>query len=74
MVDLIENYIKLEEKFMKTVYLASAIIFTVLTVAHLTRLLTGAEVIIEGWVVPLWVSGVGVLVAGTLAFKLWRNQ
>jgi hypothetical protein len=47
-------------------YTAGAI-FAVGTVAHAVRLATGFEIAVAGFVVPVWVSVPGVLVAGLLA-------
>jgi len=43
-------------------------------VVHLFRILMGWEVIIQGAVVPMWASYLGLLIAGGLAFLLWRES
>jgi hypothetical protein len=35
---------------------------------HLARIVFRTEVLIGGWVVPMWISGVGCVVAATLSF------
>jgi len=48
-------------------------IFGVMAVVHVIRLLTGWEVIVAGFVVPVWWSGPAVVIIGGLAFMLWRE-
>ncbi len=69
-----DAYVRKGAKLMKPVYLASVILFTLVAIAHLWRLLTGAEVVIDGYVVPQWISIFGVLVPGTLALIIWRTR
>jgi len=55
--------------------------FTAVTVAflaiialvHLLRLVAGWEVTVSGFVVPVWCSAPGFIVAAGLAFMLWRE-
>jgi hypothetical protein len=48
-------------------------IFTLVAVAHLLRLVFGWEVVVTGYVIPVWWSGIGLVVAGGLALMLWRE-
>ena len=43
-------------------------IFGVVAVVHLVRILLGWSIVIEGWTVPMWVSWVGLIVAGGLTY------
>jgi hypothetical protein len=52
--------------------LVAAILFTIIAVAHLTRLFSSAQVSIVGWNVPLWLSWIGVLVTAYLAYTSFR--
>ncbi|HQL89707.1 MAG TPA: hypothetical protein PLQ15_03825 [Syntrophales bacterium] len=36
--------------------------------------MTGLELIVGGWAVPLWVSIPGALVTGGLAVMLWKER
>jgi hypothetical protein len=49
-------------------------IFTIVAVVHLLRILMGWEVVIQGTVMPMWASYLGLLIAGGLAFLLWRES
>ncbi|MGH7228325.1 MAG: hypothetical protein ACREIH_03835 [Nitrospiraceae bacterium] len=49
-------------------------IFTIVAMVHLLRILMGWEVIIQGAVVPMWASHLGLIIAGGLAFMLWRES
>ena len=50
---------------------ASAV-FGLLCLAQLLRLLTRAEVLVAGRAVPLWASGVAVVIAGSLSLWLCK--
>jgi chromate transport protein ChrA len=59
---------------MKTGTLLAVAIFTLVALAHLLRLLTGAEITLNGAVVPQWVSGLGIVVPAIIAWMLWRES
>ena len=48
-------------------------IFILVAAMHLLRLVFGWEVTLDGMVVPMWVSIMGFLIAGALAYFLWRE-
>jgi hypothetical protein len=52
----------------RTYILVVAIVFTVVAVAHLYRIFTGADLILVGWDIPMWLSWFGVAVAAYLAY------
>jgi Na+/proline symporter len=58
---------------MKPVSTIAVIIFSVLSLAHLLRLFFRWEVIVNGFVVPLWVSVPACILSGTLASLLWQE-
>jgi hypothetical protein len=58
---------------MKPASLFVAILLDLIGVAHIVRLVFHTEVIIGGWVVPMWVSGVGAVVATLLSVLLFRE-
>ena len=51
----------------KAALYTSGIIFATGAIAHGVRLTTGFEIIVGGFVVPVWVSFPGVLIATLLA-------
>ncbi len=53
----------------QTLFQIFGIIFTIVGALHLLRLLTNFSVVLGGWVVPLWVSYFGVLLAWSLAYS-----
>jgi len=55
---------------MKPFTTLAIVIFTIVAVVHLFRILMGWEVIIQGAVVPMWASYLGLIIAGGLAFML----
>lgn len=44
-----------------------------IAVAHLLRLFAGWEVIVTGFVIPVWWSALGLVIAGGLALMVWRE-
>jgi len=59
---------------MKTGTLLAIIVFTVVALAHLYRLVTGTEILLDGDTVPQWISVPGVLVPGLIAWVLWKES
>ena len=58
---------------MKPFSTVAAVVLALVALAHLLRLVYGWEVTLAGWIVPLWVSVVGLIVAGGLAAMVWRE-
>jgi hypothetical protein len=52
---------------MKPASFVAALVLDLVAVAHLVRLLLHIEVVVSGRVVPMWVSGVGCVVAAVLS-------
>ncbi|HWP61283.1 MAG TPA: hypothetical protein VN495_01640 [Candidatus Paceibacterota bacterium] len=52
-----------------TYLVISGVAFSIIAVAHLLRLFTGADITLDGWTVPLWLSWFGVLVTSFLAYS-----
>jgi hypothetical protein len=48
-------------------------VFTLVAIVHLLRLVFGWEVVVTGYVVPVWWSALGLIVAGGLALMVWRE-
>ncbi len=49
-------------------------VFSLIALVQLTRLILGWEVVIQGHAIPMWVSGVALVVAGGLAATVWRES
>jgi uncharacterized integral membrane protein len=49
-------------------------VFSLICLIHIVRLMTGFEVVVGGWAVPLWVSVPGAIVTGALAYMLWKEM
>jgi len=47
-------------------------VFGLVCLAQLTRLIMRIEVVIAGNAAPFWVSGVALIVTGTLSIWLWK--
>ncbi len=50
----------------------SGLIFALVAIGHLWRLVTQAQIVISTTQIPMWVSVVGVIIAGTLSIWTWR--
>jgi hypothetical protein len=61
------------EASMKPASLLAVLVFFLVTIAHVARLIFRTEVIVGGAVIPMWVSVIGLFVAGALAIALWRE-
>jgi uncharacterized membrane protein len=59
---------------MKPFTTLAIVVFALVALAHLYRLIRPFEVVAHNFVVPQWVSAVGLIVAGTLAVMLWRES
>mgnify|MGYP007077572046 CR=1 FL=1 len=53
----------------KWYFTATAIIFTVVCLAHLTIILWNVEAVVANYSIPKWMNGVAVIVAGYLAAR-----
>ncbi len=52
----------------KTFATIAAAIFALVALLHLLRLVMGWSVVIDSWTVPMWVSWVGLVVAGGMSY------
>src|SRR5262249_14923945 len=52
----------------KTFSIVAGVIFAAVALFHLVRIYIDWPVMIGGWSVPMWVSWIGLVVAGGLAF------
>jgi hypothetical protein len=53
----------------KTFSLVVGLIFLLIAVMHVLRLALKWEVVLNGWSVPMWVSGVAIAITAYLAFE-----
>ena len=51
----------------------AVVVFSLMAIVHLLRLFFGWEVTVVGFVIPVWWSGVGLVIAGGLALMVWRE-
>ena len=58
----------------KPITLVAVLIFALIAIVHLLRLVFGWQVTLNAAVVPMWVSVIGLLIAGALAVALWRES
>ena len=52
----------------KTFSVVAGVIFTLVALFHLVRIYMSWPVMIGDWSVPMWVSWIGLVIAGGLAF------
>jgi hypothetical protein len=48
--------------------IVAGVIFAAVALLHALRILMGWPVVIGGWTVPMWMSGIGFVVAGGLSY------
>ena len=53
----------------KTFTIVAGVVFLVVALFHLVRIYEGWPVEIGDWSIPMWVSWIGLIVAGGLAFS-----
>jgi membrane protein implicated in regulation of membrane protease activity len=51
----------------------ASILLAAVSLAHLLRIVVGAQVTVADRVIPIWVSGVAFVAAGGVAIMLWRE-
>jgi hypothetical protein len=61
------------EETMKPFTRAAVAVFTIVAVVHLIRLTEGWEVTVSGFIVPVWWSAPGFIIAAGLAFMVWHE-
>ncbi len=59
---------------MKPFTTIAIVIFSLVAVLHVLRLIFGWQAVIDGLVIPMWASVVGLIIAGWLAIMLWRES
>lgn len=64
----------MRRKMAKRTELVVIIVLLVVSFAHLVRLLTGAEIIIAGSVLPVWTSIIGCLGPALLVLLFWWSR
>jgi len=56
----------------KNYCLVSGILFAIVALAHLMRIISGSNVLVDDYAVPMFVSWVGMIVPGLLALWAFR--
>jgi hypothetical protein len=59
---------------MKPVSFITILVLSFVALGHLLRVIFQAEVVVDGRILPMWVSVVGVVVAGGLAVGICRER
>ncbi|MEO8185887.1 MAG: hypothetical protein ABI580_00790 [Burkholderiaceae bacterium] len=59
---------------MKPFTAISSVVFSMIAILQLLRFILGWEVSVNGFTVPVWVSGIAFVVLGGLAVMLWRER
>lgn len=59
---------------MKPFTTTAAVIFALIAFIHVLRLVMRWEVTVNGAVIPMWLSALGLLIAAVLALMLWREN
>lgn len=72
--DKIHKKTMIKKRVGRRVELIAVAVLSIVALAHLVRLLTGAELLIGGTVIPLWISFFGCVGPATLAGLLWWTR
>jgi hypothetical protein len=59
---------------MKPFTAVAVVVFTLVALVQLLRLVFGWQVTVNGIAIPMWVSVIALLLAGSLAVMLWRES
>jgi hypothetical protein len=59
---------------MKPFTTAAIVIFALIALIHLYRLIKPFAIVVDGMMVPQWLSLAGLIVAGGLALMVWRES
>ena len=57
----------------KPFILTAVLVLVLIALVHLVRLFTGWEVVVNGFVVPVWWSAPILVIFAGLAFLVWRE-
>ena len=57
----------------RLIHYVAATVFAIVTFVHALRLANGWPVEIGTWSFPMWLSWVGILLAGSLSVILWKT-
>jgi hypothetical protein len=58
---------------MKPFTLTAVVVLALIALVHLLRLITGWDVVVTGFAVPIWWSAPILVIFAGLAFLLWRE-
>jgi len=53
---------------LKTFSVVAGVIFALVALLHLSRIYMGWPIVIGSWAAPMWVSWIGLVVAGSLSY------
>ena len=59
---------------MKPFTVIAIVVFALVSLSHLVRYFLGWGITVNTVAIPMWVSLLGFVIAGTLAFMLWREM
>ena len=59
---------------MKPATMITVVLLALVALGHGLRLVYGLEAVVGDWIVPMWVSYIGVLLPGGLAFMIRREH
>ncbi|HLC66697.1 MAG TPA: hypothetical protein VJK52_03590 [Candidatus Nanoarchaeia archaeon] len=57
----------------RNLHLVAAVIFGIVTLVHAIRLAANLPLTVGTWRAPLWLSWLGVVVAGYLSVLFWKT-
>ena len=58
----------------KTALKVAGSVFFLVALLHLSRVVFQFDVVLGGWAAPIWVNGLGFLIAGSLSLWMFKAQ
>jgi len=59
---------------MKPFTVIAIVVFALVSLLHLVRYFLGWEIIVNAVSIPMWLSLLGFVIAGVLAYMLWHEM
>jgi len=59
---------------MKTGSKLAILVFSIVAILHLLRMVFGVSLTTGSWLVPQWISVIGVVGPGVIAWMLWKES
>lgn len=59
---------------MKPFTTVAVVVFALVALVQLLRVVQGWDVVVNGVMIPIWASGIAIIVTAALAIMVWRES